>query len=100
MNIKGVSDNEYKIIKNILYPFKEKYDFFLYGSRTKDNFRKLSDLDILVKSDKEINLDDIETIKNLFDNSNIPYIINLTNFNNISKDFYELIEKDLKKIEF
>ena len=49
MPIKGVTQEEEQIIKSILAPYKDDYEFYYYGSRVKGNFRPLSDLDILVK---------------------------------------------------
>lgn len=97
MKIKGVTHTEQAIINNILTPFKDKYDFYYYGSRVKGNFRFLSDLDILIKSDKEIILEDMEILKTLFDNSNLPYVVNLTDYNNVDEKFYNMIKNDLIK---
>ena len=65
MTIKGVTENEQIIIDNILNPFKEKYEFYYYGSRVKGDYRFLSDLDILIKSDGEVSLDDVVEIFDL-----------------------------------
>lgn len=98
MPINGVTNEEEKIIKSILKPYKEKYEFYYYGSRVKGNFRKLSDLDIYVKSTSEIDLNDIDKIKQDFDESFIPYVVNLSF--NVDEDFYKLIENDLNIVEF
>ncbi len=92
--LKGVTNDEYYIIKNILknYPCK----FFAYGSRVKGNFSKLSDLDILVKSDKFEHI--ITELKYKFDQSSLPYVINFTDYNSIDKNFYDLIKNDLIEI--
>ncbi len=66
--IKGVNAKELTIIKNILKNYDAK--FFAYGSRVKGNYSALSDLDILVKSDKNI----IPELKEQFDKSYIPYV--------------------------
>ena len=97
MMIKGINNKEQSIIRSILNEYTSKYDFFYYGSRVKGNFRVLSDLDILIKSDSKVSLDDLETLKMLFDNSNLPYVVNLVDYNNIDKDFYNLIKNDLVK---
>ena len=93
--IKGVTPNEYNEILNIL----NKYDgeFFAYGSRVKGDFSKSSDLDILIKSNNYENI--INNLKSDFDNSHISYIVNFTNANTISEDFYNLIKNDLVKIK-
>lgn len=94
--IKGITSKEYNIIKTILEQYKNKYEFYFYGSRVRGNFRPLSDLDILVKSKNNIDLNDIDNIKTFFDESTLPYVVNLSY--ELDEDFYKLIEKDLVKI--
>ena len=94
--IKGITSKECNIIKTILELYKNKYEFYFYGSRVRGNFRPLSDLDILVKSKNNIDLNDIDNLKNFFDESTLPYVVNLSY--ELDEDFYKLIEKDLVKI--
>lgn len=94
--IKGVSSEEEKIIQNILAAYKKDYEFYYYGSRVKGNFEKTSDLDILIKSN--IPYEKLEIIKFLFDQSNLPYVVNFTDYDTIDEKFYKLIEKDLVRI--
>lgn len=95
--INGITEKEEQIIKNILknYP----YEFFYYGSRVKGDYTKSSDLDILLKSDIEVLQNVIEEIENKFNESFIPYVVNISNKQTMSESFYKLIEKDLIKIE-
>lgn len=58
----------------------------------KGNFRPLSDLDILVEG-KSIDLNDIEALKTAFDNSLLPYVVNLSY--ELDENFYNLIKDDL-----
>lgn len=96
--MKGVSEEELKIIENIIAPFKDKYEFFAYGSRVKGNFRELSDLDIMVRGEIPININDFEELKEKFDNSSLPYIVNLVDYFSLAESFYNIIKKDLTKI--
>ena len=96
MPIKGVSSKEENILRNIIEPYREKYDFYLYGSRVKGNFRPLSDLDILIKSNTKINPEDIERLKVNFDESLLPYVVNITY--DIDEKFYNLIKEDQVKV--
>ena len=91
--LKGVTPEEYKEILSIF----KKYDaeFYAYGSRVKGDFTKSSDLDILVNSQDFEYF--INSLKNDFDNSHIPYIVNFVDKNNISDEFYSFIQKDLVK---
>ena len=90
--IKGITEKEFKIIKEILQNYDAK--FYAYGSRVKGDFSELSDLDILVKSDKDI----IPELKYKFDQSYIPYIVNFTDAKSIDENFYNLIKNDLTEI--
>lgn len=90
--IKGITENEFKIIKEILQNYDAK--FYAYGSRVKGDFSELSDLDILVKSEKNI----IPELKYKFDQSYIPYIVNFTDAKSIDENFYNLIKDDLTEI--
>lgn len=94
MRIKGITEKEQKIIIDILDKYKE-YSFYFYGSRVKGNFEKTSDLDILICGKNEISLQILENIKNDFDKSNLPYIVNFTSYHNIDEKFYKLIKDDL-----
>ena len=94
--INGITDKEREIINNIIKEYP--YEFYAYGSRVKGDFTKGSDLDILIKSDNEIPIKIIEELKLKFNESRIPYIVNIAIFNDISDDFYNLIKKDLTKL--
>lgn len=96
MPIKGVTLEEEKIILSILEPYKNKYDFYYYGSRVKGNFRPLSDLDILLLSKNDIEINDIYTLKEAFDESILPYVVNISY--NVDNKFYNLIKEELVKI--
>ena len=64
----------------------------------KGNFEKTSDLDVLIKGKEEMPYQKLEIIKFLFDNSDLPFVVNFADFNNIEEKFYNLISKDLVKI--
>ena len=92
----GITENEKKIINEILY--KYNYSFYFYGSRIKGSFDKLSDLDILIKGAKKIPFQVLNELKEAFDKSRLPYIVNFTDYHDMDEEFYKLIEKDLFSI--
>ena len=96
--IKGLKEQEEQIIKMILKPYMDGFDFYYYGSRVKGNFEKTSDLDILIKGNNKFSYDLLETLKVLFDNSDLPFIVNFVDYYSIDENFYNLIKKDLVKI--
>ena len=95
--IKGITEKEETIIKNILNSYS--YDFYYYGSRVKGDFTIGSDLDILIKNDKDIDQRIIDEISLKFNKSVIPYKVNFSVYSEISQSFYNLIKNDLVKIQ-
>lgn len=91
----GISKNEYSIILNILKEYFDRYSFYYYGSRVKGTFNKTSDLDILIKGNQEMPLKNLVELKEKFDESKLPYIVNFTDYNSIDDNFYSLIKDDL-----
>lgn len=94
--IKGINKKEEKIIKEILS--KYPYNFYYYGSRVKGDFTKASDLDILIISDNEILQSDIDEIEKKFNESLIPFKVNLSRRDRMEDYFYNLIKENLIKV--
>lgn len=93
--IKGLSEKEEDIIKSILR--KYPYEFYYYGSRVKGDFSKSSDLDILLKAENT-DYHEISKLKDEFNNSKIPFVVNISIYSNMDKDFYKIIEPSLVRI--
>lgn len=96
--IKGILPEHEEIIKEILKSYVSDYAFFYYGSRVKGTHSSVSDLDILIKGNKEMPLSLLATIKQVFDASALPYVVNFTDYNKIDISFYDLIKKDLVSV--
>ncbi|MEG7978772.1 MAG: nucleotidyltransferase domain-containing protein [Mollicutes bacterium UO1] len=81
----------YQIIQQIItrYP----YQFYAYGSRVKGTARKLSDLDICYFED----IPDAVAyqIEEVFKESDLPFIVELVSWKDMSPQFQKLIRKDL-----
>ena len=80
-----------KIVKDILkqYPYK----FYAYGSRVKGTHRLTSDLDICFLDIIPFNVQ--AHIEEQFVESDLPFQVDFSDFNLMSKEFQELIKKDL-----
>ena len=90
----SVTGNEQKIIESILDQYKD-YTFYYYGSRVKGLSETTSDLDVLIKGSHEMPLSRLQELKEKFDNSNLPYIVNFSDYYKINKDFFVRIKSDL-----
>ena len=82
------------IFQNLNKP--EKYSIFLFGSRVKWNYKYNSDYDIWIKKWNE-KMDFIKYIRLKRKLDNLPYLIDLVDFNNVSKDFKSIANKHIEK---
>lgn len=93
--IAGITEKEQKIIEGLLDKYRKDYVFFYYGSRVKGTYEKTSDLDVLIKGKAEMPLAVLQEIKEEFDNSDLPYIVNFSDYYKLDGSFYERIKPDL-----
>lgn len=84
-------------IKSTIAKFLKNYDLFLFGSRAKGTARKYSDIDIAILSEE---LDEDKRLKILFEfeNSTLPYQVDVVDLKTVSDDFKALIKNDLIKL--
>ncbi len=84
-------------IKSTIAKFLKNFDLFLFGSRAKGTARKYSEIDIAILSEE---LDEDKRLKILFEfeNSTLPYQVDVVDLKTISDDFKALIENDLIKL--
>lgn len=74
-----------KIIFRFLDPKKNKV--FIFGSRAIGNARKFSDIDIGIRSHKKISEELIEDIQDTFEESDLPYTVDVVDFSQVSDTF-------------
>ncbi len=85
-----------KIVCDILK--KYPYTFYIYGSRVKCTHRPTSDLDVCFMESIPFNIQ--AHIEEDFENSDLPFRVDLSDFNLMSKDFQNHIKKDLIVISY
>lgn len=84
-----------KIVCDILQ--KYPYSFYAFGSRVKNRAKKFSDLDLcFLEAIPESTLD---TIKEAFEESDLPFTVDILNWHKCSPDFQKIIKPDLVPFE-
>ena len=73
-------------------------EIYIFGSRTQDKALEYSDVDIALKSMSVIDINIILKIRSLFQNSTFPYKVDIIDLNAIDEGFFNIIKKDLVKI--
>ena len=76
---------------------KYPYSFYAFGSRTKNLNQPFSDLDICYMDEIPINV--LSQIRNEFEESDLPFKIDLIDYPHASENFQNLIKADLIKIK-
>ena len=81
-----------KIIDSILQ--KYPYTFYAFGSRVKGTHRQLSDLDICFMENIPLNI--VSHIKEDFDESNLPFTVDIVDWQKCDENFRAIIRKNLE----
>ncbi|HBC45094.1 MAG: polymerase beta domain protein region protein [Candidatus Collierbacteria bacterium GW2011_GWB1_45_35] len=68
---------------------------FIFGSRVSGTNVKFSDIDLGFESDKKIPYNLIMDIEDDFENSNIPYSVDVVDFSKVSNKFKEVAMKNI-----
>jgi predicted nucleotidyltransferase len=86
-----ISDEHLKLVQDILkkYPYK----FYVFGSRSKQQAKKFSDLDLCYFDNIDSRI--LSNIEEDFEESDLPYKVDIINFNDCSEDFKAIIKKDM-----
>jgi predicted nucleotidyltransferase len=86
----NIEPRHLEIVKAILS--KYDYEFYIFGSRITDKAKKFSDLDLFYKDN--IPLRDIFLIEEEFEESNLPYKVDLIDYNSCDKEFQSIMNKN------
>ncbi len=84
-----------EIILNILKSYS--FDFYIFGSRAKGDHKPQSDVDICVKGN--ISLRQKGEIMEAFDESKLPFLVDLVIWDRCEKSFKDLIAVDMKPLQ-
>lgn len=89
-----------KQLQNILSQHidPKTHAFFIFGSRGIGNNRKYSDIDIGIEGKKSLSLGTIAQLEDSFDNSNLPYTVDLVDFTTVTPQFKTVAKKHIVKI--
>lgn len=94
LNVKQEYLNE---LKNIFSNYCPKAEIWAYGSRLTNDCHSGSDLDLTVKTFNDENKYLYE-LKELLNDSDIPFLIDINIFDNLSQSFQDEILKNYVKI--
>lgn len=90
-NIYGLNDRDIKTIHDIFNQYPEILLVHIFGSRAKGTSKPGSDIDLAIMN-KEINSNTLLKLNNDFEESSLPYKVDLVDFNLLTnQDFIDHI---------
>ncbi|MGN0031622.1 MAG: nucleotidyltransferase family protein [Candidatus Gastranaerophilaceae bacterium] len=95
MNI-VISENERKIVKDVLSNvLADDVKVYVFGSRVKGTLKEYADLDLALQGRELLPQSILDTLNIKFEESLLPYKVDVIDLNNIDTDFYNTIKQDL-----
>lgn len=73
-------------------------EVWAFGSRCKGTARKHSDLDLLVKGPRRLDVLKLEEVREAFQESLLPFRVDVADWHALSDDFRRMLEKDLHPV--
>ena len=83
-------------IVNTIKKYIPNSKIYFFGSRVAGNASQYSDLDVAVSQNEPIKLSILSEIKEIFAESDIPFKIDLIDFNKVDQEFQKIIESHAK----
>jgi len=80
----GLSNKTLNNLNLIFHKYHGIKQVVLYGSRAKGNFRTGSDIDLTLKTDNNFSHNDLLHIANDFDDSSLPYFVDVSIYEKLS----------------
>ena len=87
-----------KIVKKILSETAPNCEARVFGSRVNGNPKDYSDLDIALASSERLSLNTLGKIEEAFEESDIPFRVDILDWNALSPEFQELIAKNCETL--
>ena len=90
MKYVSLTEEELHLIKKIL---NVPYDAIFFGSRVDGTNHKFSDVDLCLKGHRRIEGYDMQKIREAFEESDLPYTIDLVDYDTLSSSFKKSVDE-------
>ncbi|MDR3156879.1 MAG: nucleotidyltransferase domain-containing protein [Lactobacillales bacterium] len=94
----GVSEKEFSLIHEVIRRYAADCDIFAFGSRYKQMAKKYSDLDLAFDNGKPLSIARIQQLEEAFDESVLPYRVDVVDYCAISEEFRTIIDQGNERI--
>lgn len=90
----NITEGELKEIKGLLKKYATGCEVRAFGSRITRNVKNYSDLDLVIVGNHKVVRKDMICLKEAFEESKLPFRVDVLDWHNISDDFKKVIEND------
>ena len=90
----AITPNEWRIVAEILWQHVPERQVWVFGSRTTGKAKSYSDLDLAIGGDIPLSLCLMGSLHDAFDESMLPYKVDIVDLAAISPEFRQRIEGD------
>ncbi len=84
--------HELEVVRNILNRFVPDAEIIVFGSRIHGTAKPWSDLDLAIKADSALDWKLLAEIKETFQESELPFRVDVLDWNDITESFRKVIE--------
>jgi predicted nucleotidyltransferase len=84
--------HELEVVRNILNRFVPEAEIIVFGSRVHGTAKPWSDLDLAIKAESALDWKLLEDIKETFQESELPFRVDILDWNEITDAFRRVIE--------
>jgi predicted nucleotidyltransferase len=94
-----ISNEHLAIVLNILQEFVHDCEVRVFGSRYHFTAREYSDLDLIIVGTEKLDYKVFADLKEAFEESNLPFRVDVLDWHAISDEFRQVIEKGYEVIQ-
>jgi len=96
----NLAEKHLAIVKIILSRLLPGAEIWVFGSRVTSNYKKYSDLDLLVRYAEKIGQKEMYKLMDAFEESDLPIKVDVLDWNTIDTDFQEIVAKRYEVLEY
>jgi predicted nucleotidyltransferase len=96
----NLAEKHLAIVKLILNQFLPDAEIWVFGSRITSNYKKHSDLDLLVRHAEGLDQKLMFKLMDAFEESDLPIKVDVLDWNSIDADFQEIVAKRYEVLEY
>jgi uncharacterized protein len=94
----NLTDSQKRLVKQICHEYLPESKIMVFGSRARGEGKTYSDLDLAVSGNKELSLESKALLIDAFQNSDLPFRVEIVDLAEVEDSFKKIISIDLVQI--